>query len=232
MSRGHEVSRAIADHPRPKSRRLRVDAERNRAALLAAARAVFAEHGLGAPLEDVATRAGVGIATLYRRFPTREQLIAAALVERLTQYAELAERALAAEDPWAGFVTFVEQVCALQASDRGLSDLLSMSMPANEEVERLRRLANGRVIELIERAKADGQLREDFTGEDLLLMLIAHAAIVKVTRRDAPQAWRRFAALMLHAFEPDAATMLPAPTTTAQMVRAMRRLAHERGCGV
>lgn len=232
MARGHAAPRAIADRARPKSRRLRVDAERNRAALLTAARAVFAEHGLGAPLEEVATRAGVGIATLYRRFPTREQLIAAALVERVTQYAELAEQALAVKDPWTGFVTFVEQVCALQAGDRGLSDLLSMAMPANEEVERLRRLANGRVVELIERAKADGRLREDFTGEDLLLGLIAHAAIVQVTRRDAPQAWHRFVALMLHAFEPDTAAALPASPTTAQMARAMRRLADERGCGV
>src|SRR5262249_18760694 len=75
--------------------RLRVDAERNRAALLAAAREVFAEQGLEAPLEEVALRAGVGIATLYRRFPNRRQLVAAALVDTFAQYAEAAERALA-----------------------------------------------------------------------------------------------------------------------------------------
>src|SRR5262247_4053376 len=108
-------------------RRLRVDAERNRAALLAAAREVFAEQGLEAPLEEVALRAGVGIATLYRRFPNRRQLVAAALVDTFAQYAEAAERALAVSDPWAGFAGFIERICELQAADRGLSDLLSMA---------------------------------------------------------------------------------------------------------
>src|SRR5947208_4499273 len=75
-------------------RRLRVDAERNRVALLDAAREVFAEQGLEAPLEEIALRAGVGIATLYRRFPNRGQLVAAALVGNFAQYAEAAERAL------------------------------------------------------------------------------------------------------------------------------------------
>src|SRR5437879_13627884 len=86
-------------------RRLRVDAERNRAALLDAARELFAEQGLDAPLEEIALRAGVGIATLYRRFPTRAQLVAAALVDKVTQYAEAAQQALAVPDPWAGFAS-------------------------------------------------------------------------------------------------------------------------------
>jgi hypothetical protein len=105
------------------------------------------------------------------------------------------------------------------------------------------------VVELVERAKAAGRLREDFAGEDLLL--IANSAIVHVTRSDAPAAWRRFVALVLDAFRcPDVpaapapglpapglpAPGLPAPAapaapTTAQMARAMLRLARERGCG-
>src|SRR5215468_9862116 len=85
-------------------RALRADAARNREAIVAAARDVFAAHGLEAPLEEIALRAGVGIATLYRRFPTRAELVAAALVDKVTQYAEAAEQALAIPDPWAGFV--------------------------------------------------------------------------------------------------------------------------------
>jgi AcrR family transcriptional regulator len=212
-------------------RRLRVDAERNRAAVLDAAQQVFAEQGLEAPLEEIALRAGVGIATLYRRFPTRGQLVAAALVDKITQYAGLAKQALAVPDPWAGFAGFVERICELQAGDRGLSDLLSMALPADEHIEQLRRLANDRVVELIERAKADGRLREDFTGEDLLLLLIAHAAVVHVTRQDAPGAGRRFVALTLDAFQRQGRPSLPAPPTSAQMMRAMRRLTGERGCG-
>jgi AcrR family transcriptional regulator len=212
-------------------RRLRVDAERNRAALLDAAREVFAEQGLEAPLEEIALRAGVGIATLYRRFPNRGQLVAAALVGNFAQYAEAAERALAVPDPWAGFAGFIERICELQAADRGLSDLLSMALPGDERIEQLRRLANDRVVELIERTKAAGRLREDFAGEDIPLLLVAHAAVVDVTREDAPDARRRFVALMLDAFQRQDGAALPAPPTTAQMTRAMLRLAGERGCG-
>jgi len=226
-------------------RRLRADAARNRAAIVAVARDMFAEHGLEAPLEAIAARAGVGIATLYRRFPTREKLVAAALLEKIAEYAEAARQALAAPDPWDGFAGFVERICELQADDRGLSDLLSMTLSADERVEELRRTANELLITVIDRAKAAGTLREDFVGEDLVLLLVATAAVMHVTRADAPEAWRRFVALALDSFSsrgsppPRKATLskatlaratLPDPPSTAQMTRAMIRLASERGC--
>ena len=227
---GAMAPRPPSDVPRP-PRPLREDAVRNRAALLAAARDVFAEQGLGAPLEVIARRAGVGIATLYRRFPRREQLVAEALLETVARYADAAEQALANPDPWSGFAGFVERICTLQTNDRGLSDLLSMSLPAGERAEELRRLANARAVELVDRAKSAGRLREDFVGEDLLFLLMANAAILHLTRRDAPDAWRRFVALMLDAFARRDAPLLPAPPSTDQMARAMARLAAERGCG-
>jgi AcrR family transcriptional regulator len=220
-------------------RRLRADAARNRAAIVAVARDVFAEHGLEAPLEAIAARAGVGIATLYRRFPTREKLVAAALVEKVAEYAESARQALADPDPWNGFARCVERICELQAGDRGLSDLLSMTLSADEQVEELRRTANELLITVIDRAKAAGALREDFVGEDLVLLLIATAAVTQVTRTDAPEAWRRFVALALDSFASRDASRgasygsqpLPDPPSTAQMTRAMIRLARDRGCG-
>jgi AcrR family transcriptional regulator len=213
------------------SRPLRADAARNRAAIIDAAREVFAEHGLQAPLEEIAHRAGVGIATLYRRFPAREHLIAAALIEKVAQYAEAAADALAVEDPWAGFAGYVQRICELQAADRGLSDLLSMTLAVDEQMEELRAAANARVTELIDRAKAAGQLRADFAAQDLLLLLIASAAVSQVTRIDAPAAWRRFVALALDAFRCGDSAGLPAAPSAAQMNQAMRRLAAARGCG-
>jgi AcrR family transcriptional regulator len=210
-------------------RRLRADAARNRTAIIEVAREVFAEQGLEAPLEAIAARAGVGIATLYRRFPSREKLVAAALVEQVGAYAEAAERALAAADAWAGFAGFVEQICELQAGDRGLSDLLSMTLSADEHIEQLRRSANDLIIRVIDRAKAQGTLRREFVGEDLVLLLIATAAVMDVTRHDAPDTWRRFVALSLDAFRSQD-SRLPEPPTTAQMTRAMLRLARARGC--
>ena len=106
-----------------------------------------------------------------------------------------------------------------------------MTLAADEQVEQLRRIANDRVVALIERAKADGALREDFAGEDLVLLMIGTAAVMHVTRADAPGAWRRFVALALDAFRHQDSPGLPDPPTTAQMTRAMLRLAAERGCG-
>jgi AcrR family transcriptional regulator len=213
--------------PRP----LRADAERNRAAIVAAAREVFAEQGIEAPLEEIAARARVGIATLYRRFPCREQLVAAALIEKVAEYERAAEAALAEPDASAAFAGFVTRICELQAGDRGLADLLSMELPANPEVEQVRAAANQKVIRLVERAKAAEMLRADFVGEDLLLLLMANAAIAHVTQQDAPDAWRRFAALILDAFLRTDGAPLPAPPSAAQMTSAMRRLARQRGCG-
>ncbi len=212
-------------------RRLRADANRNRDAILVAAREAFAEHGLAASLEDIAASARVGIATLYRRFPSRQHLVAAALIEKVAKYADAAESALTIEDPWTGFATYVRTICELQAGDRGLADLLSMTLPADEHVERLRATAQAHVAELIARAKAAGQLRDDFVGEDLLILLIANAALVHVTQTEAPASSRRLVALALDAFGRTDSPRLPAPPSNAEMAGAMSGLAQARGCG-
>jgi AcrR family transcriptional regulator len=218
----------VHDEPRP----LRADATRNRDAILAAAREVFAEHGLDASLEQIAARARVGIATLYRRFPSRQHLVGAALVEKVAKYADAAEAALAIADPWEGFATFVRTICELQAGDRGLADLLSMTLPADQHVERLREMANAHVAKLIDQAKAAGVLRADFVSEDLLILLIANATIVHVTQSVAPNASRRLVALALDAFGRTDAPPLPAPPSKSEMAHAMCSLAAERGCGI
>ena len=220
---------AMTVHEEPP--RLRADATRNRDAILAAAKEMFAERGIEASLEEIAARAGVGIATLYRRFPSRQHLVAAALVDKVAQYADAAETALAIPDPWVGFCSYVRTICELQARDRGLADLLSMTLPADEDVERLRRTAHDHVARLIERAKTAGKLRDDFVSEDLLILLIANAALVHVTRAEAPAASRRLVALVLDAFGRVDAPSLPAPPSTAEMSSAMCSLARERGCG-
>src|SRR5262249_37244893 len=89
---------------------LRRDAERNRLRLLEAAREVFGERGCDASLEEIARRAGVGIGTLYRRFPTRETLIEALFAEKAYDYVRASETALAADDAWEGFAGFVERI--------------------------------------------------------------------------------------------------------------------------
>jgi AcrR family transcriptional regulator len=207
-----------------KVRPLRVDAERNRARIVTAARAAFAERGLDVPLEEVAARAGVGIATLYRRFPTRDDLIAACFEERVAEYAKAAEDALRAPDGWSGFCAYVERICAMQAADRGLKDVLMRTCPNAKALEAHRARGYELSVRLIERAKSEGSLRSDFVPEDIVLLLMANAGVVQAAGQDAPDAWRRFVGLMLEAFRAERADPLPPAPTPRQVLRAMRRL--------
>ena len=178
--------------PEELTRPLRVDAERNRLRIVEAAQAAFAERGLDVPLEDVAGRAGVGIATLYRRFATREDLIAACFERRLDEYARAAEQALEAADGWSGFCAYVERICAMQAADRGLKDVLTRTFPNARALEANRERGYDLFLRVIERAKAEGTLRADFVPEDHVLLLMGNAGVVQGAGDAAPDAWRRY----------------------------------------
>jgi AcrR family transcriptional regulator len=170
--------------------RLRADAERNRAALLAAARQVFGEQGLDASLDEIARRAGVGNATLYRRFPSRRELIAEVFAGRMSEYVGLAEQALLDPDPWSGFVGYLTQVCEMQATDRGLSELLvTTAFDGDDRLTALRATAQRAAEAMIRRVQRSGKLRADFTRSDISLLLTANAAVVR--RSSDAQAWRR-----------------------------------------
>lgn len=212
----------IAEEP---PRHLRADAERNRGRIVEAAQAAFAERGLEVPLEHVADQAGVGIATLYRRFPTRDDLIAACFEYRVQEYARAAEEALEAADGWSGFRAYVERICAMQAADRGLSDVLTRTFPDSRGLETHRARGYELSVRLIERAKAEGALRPDFVPEDLVLLLMANAGVIEAAGVAAPDAWRRFVGLLIDGCRADRATELPPPPTPRQMLRAMHRVA-------
>jgi AcrR family transcriptional regulator len=176
--------------------RLRADAERNRTALLAAAREVFGQHGLDASLDEIARRAGVGNATLYRRFPTRRDLIAEVFAGQMSEYVALAESALHEPDPWAAFAGYLSRLFEMQATDRGLSELLvTTSFDDDERLASLKRTAQRGADEVIARAQAAGRLRIDFSRKDLILLMRANAGVVD--RPPYPDAWRRQLALLL-----------------------------------
>jgi AcrR family transcriptional regulator len=208
----------------PQGHALRADAERNRGRIIEAARAVFAEKGLDAPMNEVARRAGVGVATLFRRFPTRDDLITATFAGKMTAYANAIDDALAEPDPWHGFCTYVGRVCAMQAEDRGFTDVLTVTFPTAKGFEADRNRAAAGFAELIDRAKAAGKLRRDFAHQDLVLALMANAGVVNGTGDAAPDAWRRLVAYLLQAFAADAALPLPPPPSEQQMYRALLRL--------
>ncbi|WP_432187494.1 TetR/AcrR family transcriptional regulator [Streptomyces sp. Tue6028] len=202
---------------------LRSDAERNRARIIAAARTVFGRDGLGASMASVAREAGVGIATMFRRFPSKEELVAAVFADRMDAYVQATAEALADPEPWRGFTGYIETVCAMQAADRGFADVLTMSLPGAEALEACRAEAYQRFLELIARAKDSGDLREDFTSRDLVLLLMANAGVLSATGDDAPDAWRRLVAWMIQSFRAPARGALPDPPEDAALYQAMRR---------
>ncbi|MFC9760735.1 TetR/AcrR family transcriptional regulator [Rhodococcus jostii] len=200
---------------------LRTDAERNRSRVVDAAQEVFAEQGLTASMAEVARRAGVGIATLYRRFPTREDLITDVFADKMSAYVDAIDEAAADPDPWNGFCAYVERVCAMQAEDRGFTHVLTMTFPTASDFEAKRAEAYRGFERLIERAKETGRLRADFSSQDLVLLLMANAGVVEATGAAAPDAWRRLMGYMLQAFSAvGAAPLAPAPTPSA-MYEAM-----------
>lgn len=181
--------------------RLRADAERNRVALLAAAREVFSGHGLDASLDEIARRAGVGNATLYRRFPTRQDLIAAVYADRKATQVDFAERALEHPDPWAGFVSYVRALAELQSTNRGLGELLwTLNFDDDERIAQLRATSQRTAREVIRRAQRAGALRADFDLPDLVTMMMANAGVIRWAAD--PDAWRRQLTLMLEGLAP------------------------------
>jgi AcrR family transcriptional regulator len=183
-------------------RRLRADAERNRAALATAARAVFAEQGLEAPLEHIAKRAGVGIATLYRNFPSRTDLLDEVLAETVAAHREIISRALTQPDPWAGLATYLGEACQLAATaDRAASQTIA--------------IAGLRVLpllaQLVAKAQAGGQLRTDVVPSDLLCVALGVGRIIELTEAAEPGVWQRQLALALDGLRPEAARPLPRP---------------------
>ncbi|WP_158852567.1 TetR/AcrR family transcriptional regulator [Saccharothrix deserti] len=204
---------------------LRADAERNRERILAAARRLYATEGLGVSMASVAREAGVGKATLSRRFATREDLINAVFADRMDGYATATAEALADPDPWHGFTRYIEAVCAMQAADRGFADVLVMTFPTAEALEARRAESYQGFLELITRAKTTGHLRADFVAEDLVVLLMANAGVIAATGHDAPETWRRLVGQMLRAYATPDAPLPPLPEAPppTDLDRAMTR---------
>ncbi|MGA7206613.1 MAG: TetR/AcrR family transcriptional regulator [Specibacter sp.] len=181
---------------------LRADARRNRRSIVEAAAQVFAEQGIAAPLADVAQCAGVGIATLYRRFPDRDSLISAVFEGKMAHHADLVDAALAHEDAWDGFCGYVRAVCTMQQEDHGFMNVLTMRYPPGQaaalEAHRTRALRG--FTTLVRHAKAGGRLRADFSDRDMPLLLMAHAGVVEATGNAVPELAERLVAYMLDAF--------------------------------
>jgi AcrR family transcriptional regulator len=170
---------------------LRADAERNLRRVLDAAAEVFAERGPDASVDEIARRAGVGHATVFRRFPTKDALIAAVAQERMRTLVELAEEALSEPDPGEAFTGFIWRSAELHARDRGLYECVARCRDM-AEVEQLHGVAS----ELVGRAQAAGALRPDVTAEDV------EALVGSAVKSSPPDRWRQYLTVVLDGLRP------------------------------
>lgn len=199
---------SASDTPAPGQR---ADARHNRARLLQAAREAYALNGTDVPSSAIARRAGVGAATLYRHFPTRSSLIAAAFSEQLAQCVAALDEALQDEDPWHGLCTVLIKVCRMQAQDRGFSAAFLSQFPDAPDVHRERARAEAGLAQLVQRAKDSGQLREDFDPSDVTLLLLANNGVVRESPAASMAASRRLLAYFLQSCRPTNCAPLPQP---------------------
>ena len=169
----------------------------NRQRIMDAARELFARHGFGATLDEVAEFAGVGVGTVYRHFPNKSAVINALFEEGAERLVELARAAGTVEDAWEGFVGFMIAVSELQTTDRGLRDLMLTAQDGYERREALRERLRPLLGPLLARARAQGTLRADFDELDFPVIHVMLAAAYEFTSAAAPEVWRRYLAFLL-----------------------------------
>lgn len=202
----------------PMQRTLRRDARESREKLVAAALAEFAAQGVDASLEKIARDAGVAIGTLYRHFPTRLDLLMAALRPRLQEFVDGAAKALEMDDPWDGFVAYLDNLFVVQAGDRGFNDFLSRRFPGNPETEHIHDVMCQQIEDVLARAQEAGKARPDITQADIVNLIWSNGRIIDATSAKAPTAWRRQLYLMLDAYRAERAHSIPEPPMTDEQL--------------
>jgi AcrR family transcriptional regulator len=189
---------------------LRADAARNREAILEAARERFAEEGTAAQIDDIARDAGVGVGTVYRHFPTKDDLIEALVARRFELIAErgAAAVAAAADDAWEAFSEFMHFSVGLQASDRALSQVLA----SHPDLMQKHAEASGTwdaTVELVRLTKRAGALRKDAEPEDVPMVICGLGMVTESQTNSPTMNWRRFLALVLEGLRAPGAAKLP-----------------------
>ncbi len=220
----------MSDAAQEPDRALRADAARNRERILVAAGEVFAHRGLDATLDDVAHHAGLGVGTVYRRFPGKEALVEALFVQALDRMVALAEEAAAMDDPWESLVWFLEHATEMQSENLGLRDVALHNGYGRDKVAAARERIIPAVYRLVERAQQSGRLRSDFLPTDVPIIELMVSSVADYTSALAPDLWRRYLAIVLDglvAERTETRPLVAGPNRevieTAMSVRRMRR---------
>jgi AcrR family transcriptional regulator len=199
---------------------LRADAQRNLERVLAAAREVFLEEGVDGSVEEIARRAGVGVGTIYRRFPRKEDLVEAIISEHFAALVAIVRGQLDAADPWEGFAGMLHETLERFATNRGFKAVMSAQWavgPPKDLVDEVVVLSD----RVVRRAQDAGVLRPDFDAGDMPSIYHAVSAVMADTEATDPRQWERFLAMVLDGLRTSAATPLPVgPLTVAERQHA------------
>jgi AcrR family transcriptional regulator len=187
---------------------VRADAARNRAALLAAAEAEFAERGPDASVADIAQRAGIGKGTVFRHFPTKEDLLAAVVLDRVATLTTLARELAGRPDAGPALEEFLYQAAGKQ-QQLDLS-FLRGATTVNERLDDARATLFDAISTLVTRAQRAGAVRDDVTGLDVILMMCAPHYVTTYVPEAAPDLWRRYLGIILDGLRPEGARQLSA----------------------
>ena len=199
------MSSPVSDRP------LRADAERNRRRILEAASRLFAERGLDVSLDDIAAAAGVGVGTVYRRFPDKDALIDALFEDKIVAVAERMRATLEIEDPWEAFATFMHGVCASHAADRGLKEAMLSGDRGRERMAVAREHMAPLAAQVVQRAQAAGVLRTDLGVFDFPMLQMLIGDLAEKTREADPDYWERGLAIVLDGLRAERAAPTPLP---------------------
>ena len=207
----------------PGGQGLRADAQRNRARVLAAAEEVFAAHGLAATLHDVAARAGVGVGTVYRRFPDKDSLVEALFEDKIDQLVGLAAEAAQNPDPWEALVGFMRSVGRAQSSHRGLHEVLQGSKYARKCAAKARDEFSPLLDRLVSTAHHGGYLRADVGTSDIQAILVMLTSFALYTQGANPGAWERYLSLITDSLRahPGQLPLLVPPMTDDDIFQAV-----------
>lgn len=176
--------------PRP----LRADARRNRERVLAAARETFADDGLDAQMDDIARRAGVGVGTVYRHFPTKEALLEAVAAAGYAEICAIARESLEHDDPWTAFSDFMWRGARLHRDDRAQCEMHTTRPDVVRRVAGDKHELLGIVAKLIERGQAARVLRADLTADDMPMIWSTLGAAQQQSGDDR---WERYLEVVL-----------------------------------
>lgn len=187
---------------------MRADAARNRAAIIDAATEVLAQQGSAVDVREIARRSGVGMGTLYRHFPTKDDLISTVLRQDFLTWAQSARQTAAGtQDPWVALTEFFERALTRHAHHRAMMEDFAgnWSVPTADCTLMLRPV----IEELLARVRAAGLVRAGVTGEDLSLLLAALSQTVALTQQCRPLMWRRLLRISLDGLSADHREPLP-----------------------